>query len=66
MSAGSTNNKTLKNEIETEELLREKGIELPATNNKTLKNEIETGTVLLVPKAFLATNNKTLKNEIET
>ena len=63
----STNNKTLKNEIETMSNSLRKQDQVRTTNNKTLKNEIETK--LANPfrtEGMPTTNNKTLKNEIET
>ena len=63
------NNKTLKNEIETQvNWYYGKVAQLCPLNNKTLKNEIETrGLVGGAERSNLETlNNKTLKNEIET
>ena len=62
----ATNNKTLKNEIETM-FYGLMGVVITAsTNNKTLKNEIETRSRKGHWGIGQTTNNKTLKNEIET
>ena len=63
----SLNNKTLKNEIETDFNAVYSEPFFSPLNNKTLKNEIETNGIGAIASNLISPlNNKTLKNEIET